>query len=146
MLFQKQFFKEAERKAIVQAITDAEQMTSGEIRLHIEANCKNENVLDRATEVFFKLKMNETAQQNGVLVYLAYEDKKFAILGDKGINEVVPGNFWDGIKEVMSGHFKQDEFLEGIVFAITETGYHLKHYFPLQAHDKNELTNEISEG
>ena len=146
MLFQKQFFKEEERKSIVQAITDAEQMTSGEIRLHIEANCKNENVLDRATEVFFQLKMNETAQQNGVLVYLAYEDKKFAILGDKGINEVVPGNFWDGIKEVMSGHFKQDEFLEGIVFAITETGSHLKHYFPLQAHDKNELTNEISEG
>ncbi len=146
MLFQKQFFTEDQRKAIVQAIADAEDMTSGEIRLHVEAKCKNENVLERATEVFFQLKMNETAHQNGALIYLAYEDHKFAIIGDKGINEVVPANFWDGIKEVMSGHFKQHEFLEGILFAVKETGFHLKQYFPLQANDKNELTNEISEG
>jgi len=145
-MFQKHFFTEEQRKTIVQAIADAEAMTSGEIRLHIEAKCKNENVLDRATEIFFKLKMNETAQQNGTLIYLAYEDHKFAIIGDKGINEVVPANFWDGTKEVMSGHFKQGEFLEGLLFAIQETGSHLKQYFPLQADDKNELTNEISEG
>ncbi len=145
-MFQKHFFTEEQRKTIVQAIADAEAMTSGEIRLHIEAKCKNENVLDRATEIFFKLKMNETAQQNGTLIYLAYEDHKFAIIGDKGINEVVPANFWEGTKEVMSGHFKQGEFLEGLLFAIQETGSHLKQYFPLQADDKNELTNEISEG
>ena len=146
MIFKKHFFNEEERKKIVQAITDAEAMTSGEIRLHIEAKCKKENVLDRATEVFFQLKMNETKEENGVLVYLAHADKKFAIIGDKGINEVVPANFWDGTKEVMSGHFKQNEFLQGILFAIEETGSHLKQYFPLQAGDKNELTNEISEG
>lgn len=146
MFLKKHFFTEEERKKIVQAITDAEAMTSGEIRLHVEAKCKQENVLERATEVFFQLKMNETAQQNGVLIYLAHEDKKFAIIGDKGINEVVPANFWDGTKEVMSGHFKQSDFLQGILFAIEETGSHLKQYFPLQAEDKNELTNEISEG
>ena len=145
MIFKKHFFKEEERKKIVQSIAEAEAMTSGEIRLHIEAKCKNENVLDRATEVFFQLKMNETVHKNGVLIYLAHEDKKFAIIGDKGIDEVVPANFWDGIKEVMSGHFKQNEFLEGIVFAIQETGSHLKQYFPVQADDKNELSNEISE-
>lgn len=146
MLFNKQFFNEAERKAIVQAIADAELMTSGEIRLHIEPACKQENVLDRATEVFFQLKMNETAAQNGVLIYLAYNDKKFAILGDKGIDAVVPANFWDGTKEVMAGHFKKGEFLAGVLFAIKETGFHLKQYFPLQHDDKNELSNEISEG
>jgi uncharacterized membrane protein len=146
MLFQKSFFKEAETKAIVQAIGDAEAMTSGEIRLHVEAKCKKENVLERATEVFFKLKMNETAQQNGVLIYLAYEDHKFAIIGDKGINEVVPANFWDGIKEAMREHFKLGEFYEGVVFAIRETGFHLKQYFPLKNDDKNELPNEISVG
>ena len=145
MIFKKHFFKEEERKKIVQSIAEAEAMTSGEIRLHIEAKCKNENVLDRATEVFFQLKMNETVHKNGVLIYLAHEDKKFAIIGDKGIDEVVPANFWDGIKEVMSGHFKQNEFLEGIVFAIQETGSHLKQYFPVQADDNNELSNEISE-
>lgn len=146
MLFQKHFFTEEQRKAIVQAIADAEAMTSGEIRLHVEAKCKNENVLERATEIFFQLKMNKTLHQNGVLIYLAHEDKKFAIIGDKGINEVVPATFWDGTKEVMSGHFKQNEFLEGVLFAIQETGSHLKQYFPLHANDKNELTNEISEG
>lgn len=84
--------------------------------------------------------------QNGVLLYIAYDDKLFAIIGDKGINHVVPANFWDGIKEVMTGHFKKNEFFEGVVFAIKESGMHLKQYFPLQDGDKNELSNEISEG
>ncbi|HLP22224.1 MAG TPA: TPM domain-containing protein [Chitinophagales bacterium] len=146
MLFQKQFFTDEQRKAIVQAIGDAEATTSGEIRLHVEPKCKNENVLDRATEVFFQLKMNETADKNGALIYIAYDDHKFAIIGDEGINAVVPANFWDGIKEVMAGHFKKGEFIEGILFAVKETGAHLKQYFPLKDNDKNELSNEISEG
>lgn len=146
MLFKQNLFTDEEKKAIVEAIANAEAMTSGEIRLHIEAKCKTENPLDRTLEVFYQLKMNETAQQNGVLIYLAYEDHKFAIIGDKGINAVVPGTFWDGIKEVMAGHFKEKEFFQGVVFAIKETGFHLKQYFPLQDNDKNELTNEISEG
>lgn len=146
MLFKQNLFTEEEKKAIVEAIGNAEAMTSGEIRLHIEAKCKTDDPLERTLEVFYQLKMNETAEQNGVLIYLAYEDHKFAIVGDKGINSVVPGTFWDGIKEVMAGHFKQAEFFQGVVFAIKETGYHLKQYFPLQDNDKNELTNEISEG
>ena len=146
MIFQKKFFTEEESKAIVETIAAAEAMTSGEIRLHIEAKCKSENVLDRAAEVFFQLKMNETAHQNGVLIYIAKDDHKFAIMGDKGINDVVPANFWDGTKEVMREHFKQSEFYEGVVFAIRETGFHLKQYFPLKDNDKNELPNEISEG
>jgi uncharacterized membrane protein len=146
MLFDKPLFTNEEKKAIVEAIGSAEAMTSGEIRLHIEAKCKSDNPLDRAAEVFYHLKMNETAQQNGVLIYLAYTDHKFAIIGDKGINAVVPATFWDGVKNVMAGHFKQGEFFQGVVFAIKETGVHLKQYFPLQDSDKNELSNEISEG
>lgn len=146
MLFQRQFFKEEQRNQIVRAISEAEAMTSGEIRLHVEATCKHENTLDRATEIFYQLKMDATEQKNGVLIYLAHRDHRFAIIGDKGINEVVPANFWDSIKEVMRGHFKKQQFLEGVLFAIQETGLHLKKYFPLQANDKNELTNEISEG
>ncbi len=146
MLFQKQFFSEEQRKAIVQTISDAEAMTSGEIRLHVEERCKPENVLERATEIFFQLKMNETAHQNGVLLYIAYDDHKFAIIGDKGINDLVPATFWDGTKEVMREHFKRNEFYEGVVFAIREAGFHLKQYFPLKDNDKNELPNEISEG
>jgi uncharacterized membrane protein len=146
MLFGKPFFSDEEKKAIAKVIADAEEMTSGEIRVHIEPKCNKENVLDRATEVFYKLDMHKTAQANGVLIYVAYDDKRFAIIGDKGIDSVVPANFWDGIKEVMHLHFAQHEFYEGIVFAIKETGMHLKQYFPLLQNDTNELPNEVSEG
>ena len=145
MLFKQELFTEEEKKSIVQAIGEAEAMTSGEIRLHIEAKCSGDPVA-RAVEMFYKLGMDKTAQQNGVLIYLAHSDHKFAIVGDKGINEVVPSNFWDGIKEAMKEHFKQKEFFQGVVFAVKETGFHLKSYFPLQHNDKNELPNEISEG
>lgn len=141
----KPLFTESQKLEIVKAIADAEAMTSGEIRLHIEANCSGEPV-NRAVELFYKLGMDKTADANGVLIYLAHFDQKFAIIGDKGINEVVPANFWDGTKEVMKGHFQKKEFFEGVVFAIKETGFHLKQYFPLQSNDKNELSNEISEG
>lgn len=146
MFLNKSFFNDAEKQAIVKAIADAELMTSGEIRVHIEPRCKNENVLDRAVEVFHQLKMDATAQHNGVLIYLAYKDHRFAILGDKGINAVVPADFWDATKEVMQEHFARKEFFQGIVFAIKEAGFHLQHYFPLLENDKNELPNEISEG
>lgn len=145
MLFDRPLFTDEEKKTIVQAIHDAEAMTSGEIRLHTEKNCPG-NPVERAVEVFYKLEMDKTAQANGVLIYLAYGDQKFAIIGDKGINEVVPANFWDGIKEAMREHFKQGEFFQGIVFAVKEAGFHLKNYFPLEDNDKNELSNEISEG
>ena len=81
----KKLFTEEESKAIVSAIAEAEDKTSGEIRLHVEPNCKGE-VLDRAAEVFFKLGMDKTKDSNGVLIYVAHEDHKFAIIGDKGIN------------------------------------------------------------
>jgi len=144
-VFNKQaFFTNAEKEQIVQAIQEAERMTSGEIRVHLEKKC-NGDAYGRALEVFMKLKMNETAKQNATLIYLAYEDKKFAIIGDKGINEVVPTDFWDSTKHNMEGHFKQSQFKEGIIYAITETGKHLKAYFPFLTNDKNELSNEISE-
>jgi uncharacterized membrane protein len=146
MALKKELFTDEQKKAIVKTIGEAEECTSGEIRLHIEAKCKAHDPLLRAVEVFNKLGMNQTAQANGVLIYLAYADKKFAIIGDKGINDVVPANFWDGTKEVMAGHFKKSEFFEGVAFAIRETGNHLKQYFPLGDNDKNELPNDISEG
>ena len=145
MFFKKHFFTEEEKKAVVQAITEAEAMTSGEIRVHIEPKCKGE-VLHRAAHVFYKLGMDKTTHANGVLIYIAHDDRKFAILGDKGINAVVPANFWDSTKEAMRDHFKRGEFFTGTVFAIRETGMHLKQYFPHLGDQKNELPNEISEG
>jgi uncharacterized membrane protein len=145
MFFKKHFFTEQEKKDIVQAITDAEQMTSGEIRVHIEPKCKGD-VMHRAAHVFFHLGMDKTSHGNGVLIYIAHDDKKFAILGDKALDAVVPDNFWDSIKDAMREFFKRGEFFEGTIHAIREAGNHLKVYFPHTGEQKNELPNEISEG
>ena len=125
------------------AIEEAEKSTSGEIRVHFENHCKNE-VLDRAAEIFAKLHMHETKLRNGVLFYVAVKDHKFAILGDKGINKVVPDDFWDEIKEHMQKRFKEKEFIAGIREGILKAGQQLKSHFPYQKDDKNELSDDIS--
>ncbi|HOP02949.1 MAG TPA: TPM domain-containing protein [Tenuifilaceae bacterium] len=130
---------------IVNAVKQAELNTSGEIRIHIEDRCKG-NVLDRAADVFAMLKMHKTEQRNGVLFYLALDDKQFAILGDAGINAVVPANFWESIKEEMMAHFKNGEFADGLVKGVEMAGEKLKQHFPYQSDDINELPNDISFG
>jgi len=137
------FFSEEEKKQITSAIAEAELKTSGEIRLHVEGRCKID-VLDRAAYVFGQLNMHQTAQRNGVLFYLAVYDRKFAILGDSGINKVVPANFWDEIKETMLTFFKQGKFAEGLSKGILMAGEQLKSNFPHQSDDVNELSDEIS--
>lgn len=145
MFFKKQIFTAEQKQQIVAAIGAAEKVTSGQIKVHLEPKCPKEPMA-RALEVFHHLGIHNTEHHNGVLIYIAWKDKKFAIVGDSGIHAVVPANFWDGTKEVMKGHFQKGEFLEGILFAITETGSHLKQYFPHTDGDKNELSDEISEG
>jgi len=137
------FFSTEEKEQITDSIAEAELNTSGEIRLHMEDYCKLD-VLDRAAYVFEKLKMHETAQRNGVLFYLAVKDRKFAILGDAGINQVVPENFWGEIKEIMLGFFKEGKFAEGLSKGIRMAGEQLKTKFPYQKDDVNELSDEIS--
>ncbi len=141
----KKIFTEAQKQAIQKAIADAELNTSGEVRVHIDDKCK-EDVLDKAANMFHYLKMDATDLRNGVLFYLAVEDHKFAILGDKGINEKVPSDFWDHIKETMLGYFKQQQFTEGLCKGIEMAGEKLKLNFPLQTNDTNELSNEVSFG
>ncbi|PID95511.1 MAG: hypothetical protein CSA94_01205 [Bacteroidetes bacterium] len=134
-----------EEAVLIKTIEAAELNTSGEIRVHIEKRCKH-NVLDKAANTFKQLKMDKTALRNGVLIYLAVEDKKFAIIGDKGINDIVPDNFWDEAKNEMQKHFKAGEMLEGLRYAIDKVGKQLKEHFPYQKDDVNELPNEISYG
>lgn len=139
-------FSTADRKAIVDAIRSAEVSTSGEIQVHIESRCKGE-VLDRAVKVFDTLKMYQTKDRNGVLFYLAVVDKRFAILGDKGINEAVAADFWEKIKEHMTGLFKQGQFTQGLIDGIHQAGEQLGKHFPYQGDsDINELPDEISFG
>ena len=141
----KEFLGKENEILIVKAIEQAEHQTSGEIRVHVENKCKGE-VLDRAAWLFKKLKMHETKDRNGVLIYLSIDDHKFAIIGDAGINKVVPEGFWDDIKEMMIGHFKKGEFAPALIEGIEKTGEHLKKYFPWQEDDVNELPDEISYG
>jgi len=139
----KDFLTREQQGVIIKAIEDAEYATSGEIRVHLEDIC-NIDVLDRAAYVFKKLKMHKTAQRNGILVYLAISDQKFAILGDAGINAKVPEGFWDEIKIIMASNFAKNDFVIGLSEGIQMIGAKLKTYFPLLPGDKNELSNEIS--
>lgn len=137
------FFTKEEGEQIVSAIKEAEMNTSGEVRVHIEAKA-GKDPYERAKKVFDKLGMSRTEQRNGVLFYLATEDKKFAILGDKGINDVVPNNFWNSTRDLMQDHFRHGRFVEGLTEGITNAGEQLKKFFPYQTDDVNELNDEIS--
>ena len=141
----KDFLGKENERLIKEAIGVAEHQTSGEIRVHLEESCKNE-VLDRAAWLFKKLDMHKTKDRNGVLIYLSTKDRKFAIIGDIGINKVVPKGFWNAIKENMISHFTKGEFAEGIIDGIKLTGEQLKQFFPFQTDDTNELSDEISFG
>ncbi|MDF3076179.1 MAG: hypothetical protein K0S09_68 [Sphingobacteriaceae bacterium] len=136
-------FTEDEQLQIRKAIEAAEGSTSGEIRICVEKTC-SEDVLDRAANYFAKLDMNKTALRNGVLIYLATNDRKFAVIGDAGINRLVPADFWESTKEAMLSHFKSGNLVEGIITGISRTGEQLKAYFPYQDSDKNELSDDIS--
>jgi len=139
------FLSKEEEQEIVEAIRVAEKNTSGEIRVHIEKTT-SKVPFDRALEVFYDLKMNETQQQNGVLFYFAVADKAFAICGDKGINDRVSADFWDCTKDTMAAQFKSGNFKQGIVDGILNAGEQLKKHFPWSDGDTNELSNEISKG
>jgi len=137
-------FTEEQKSRILKVIKEAELDTSGEIRVHIENTCTSGDAFTRGVELLFKLQMHKTAQRNAVLFYLAVKDKKFSIVGDEGINNVVPPNFWDDIRNNMAKCFREGEFTEGICQAIDEAGRQLKAHFPYHSEDKNELSDEIS--
>ncbi|MCF0053134.1 TPM domain-containing protein [Dyadobacter chenwenxiniae] len=139
-------FSEKDQQRIIEAIKQAETQTSGEVKVHIEKKCPAPDVMERAKEVFLFLNLHRTALQNGVLFYLAYEDRKFAVLGDKGINEKVPHDFWNSTKDLLKQHFAKGEFIEGLVHGIAEAGFQLKIHFPYNSNDINELPDDISFG
>ncbi len=139
------FISKEEELQIVAAIKEAELNTSGEIRVHIESKCKRDAV-SRAITIFNYLKMYNTAQRNGVLVYIAFDSRKLAIIGDVGINQRVPAGFWNGIKEKMAASFAAGDFVGGIAEAVRSAGVSLKEYFPYTSDDVNEQPDEISFG
>jgi uncharacterized membrane protein len=144
-VFRKAYISKEDQAKIVKSIESAELNTSGEIRVHIENKCKNDPI-PRAVLVFNKLKMFKTAERNGVLIYLALNSKKFAIIGDVGINAKVPENFWEDVKETIFTHFRSGNLTEGLCIAIELSGSKLKEFFPRKDDDINEQSDEISFG
>jgi uncharacterized membrane protein len=131
-----------EQEKIKQSIEWAEKSTSGEVRVCVEEKC-DKDAYERAVECFFDLKMQETKLRNGVLVYIALDDHKFAIIGDSGINNLVPKDFWDSTKGLTLERFKSNEIAEAISVGVIEAGKQLKKYFPYQSDDLNELPDDI---
>jgi uncharacterized membrane protein len=137
------FFDKEEEARIIAAIREAERATSGEIRVHVEVGARKP-AIEVAQRIFRELGMDKTADRNGVLILLAVDRREFAILGDEGINKVVPEDFWSEERDLMQQHFKRGEFATGIELAIQQIGRRLKQYFPYQTDDVNELPDEIS--
>jgi uncharacterized membrane protein len=140
------FLSVAEEQEIIAAIRTAERNTSGEIRIHLETHTDSDT-FDRALEVFHLLKMDNTKLRNGVLIYVAVADKSFVIYGDKGINDVVPCDFWDTTRDAMHNQFRQGNFAQGLIEGILKAGLELQTHFPwdVDTHE-DELSNEISKG
>jgi uncharacterized membrane protein len=137
-------FNDDEQQRIRKAIEDVEKHTSGEVRVCIEKTC-SEDVLLRAAKYFEQLGMQHTQHRHGVLIYLATVDRKFAIIGDKGINKVVTPDFWDTTKEAMLQHFKYGDLIEGILTGLKTAGEQLAKYFPHHDNDQpDQLSNDIA--
>ncbi|WP_419700005.1 TPM domain-containing protein [Mucilaginibacter sp. NFX135] len=136
-------FTDEEQLRIRKAIQEAENRSSGEIRVCIEKKC-SEDVLDRAAKYFYQLNMHKTKLRHGILIYVATVDRKFAIIGDAGINSVVPADFWDATKEDMLQHFKYGDIIEGIVTGLKIAGEQLQKYFPHTQDNNNELPDDIA--
>lgn len=137
------FLTEKDEEEVVAAIRTAEKSTSGEIRVHIEKSSKGD-IWNRAMEVFHLLKMDNTKEANGVLIYVAIEDRNFVIYGDKGINDVVPKDFWESTKDAIVAEFKKGRFKQGLIDGILKAGEQLQQHFPWSEGDVNELSNKIS--
>ena len=140
------FLSKKEEEEIVDAIRQAERTTSGEIRVHLEPSTGELDIFERAMEVFHALKMDNTKDANGVLIYVAVEDRNFVIYGDKGVNDVVADDFWESTKDLIVSHFKNGNYKEGLVEGVIKAGEQLQKHFPWDENDTNELSDQISKG
>lgn len=139
------FFSKTDEQRIIAAIKEAERQTSGEIRVHFEKEIIGD-VRGVGARIFHELEMDQTADRNGVLIFIVPDIHRFAILGDEGIDRVVPPNFWDDVRNVMQAEFRNGKFADGICQGVKLMGEKLKEHFPRSKDDVNELPDEISYG
>jgi len=140
---QSEFLAQLDRERITAAIREAELLTSGELRVHIQPKALGGELRWVAERTFERLGMTKTALRNGVLLFIASEESRFFILGDQGIDAVVPPGFWDDVAAALTERFKAGQFTDGIVEAIRAAGAHLATYFPRAEDDVNELSDDL---
>jgi uncharacterized membrane protein len=140
----KDFFTAEEKKHIVEAVQQTEQLTSGEIRVFVESRCRYMDAMDRAAEIFFQLKMDQTRDSNAVLLYVAIKDRQLAVLGDAGIHRKVGDEYWNREVKEMIRAFNRDNYADGIIQCVKDIGNALHTFFPYDSQlDKNELPDDI---
>ncbi len=138
------FFSSAEKEKILSAIKATEQSTSGEVRVFVESHCSYVDAVDRATEIFYRLQMQQTAQRNATLVYIALKDRQLAVFGDEGIYAKTGESFWRNAVNHMLVNFDKENYADGIADVVKEIGGALASHFPYDAAaDKNELPDDI---
>ena len=138
-----QFLTDQQEQDVINAIRQAENNTSGEIRIHLEKSL-DQDALKRAREVFHQLEMDKTVLKNGVLFYVAVDDHQFAIIGDEGIDNKVPDNFWESVRDEVISEFVKGNYTRGLVKGILHAGEKLQEYFPFNDKGENEISDEIS--
>ena len=140
----KEFFTVVEKKGIIEAISNAERRTSGEVRIFVESRCRYVDAIDRAAEIFFQLQMEKTDDRNAVLVYVAIKDRQLAVFGDEGIHKKVGDEYWNAELKKMISIFNKENYASGICQCVTDIGEALHHHFPYdKGTDKNELPDDI---
>jgi len=140
----KDFFTAEEQQRIIEAIRDAEHMTSGEIRVFVESRCSYMDAIDRAAELFFQLEMQKTDDRNAVLLYVAMKDRQLAVFGDEGIHDKVGNEYWNNEVHKMISNFNRENYAAGIVEVVKDIGVALTKNFPFNNDtDKNELPDDI---
>lgn len=142
----KEFMDSLDQPRLVAAIREAERGTSGEIRVHVQSSASGGELREVAEKTFERLGMTKTALRNGVLLFVAAEEQRFVILGDSGIDSKVPAGFWDDIASQLTARFRAGEFTTGIAEAVLAAGEHLRTFFPRNADDVNELSDDVSIG
>ena len=146
-LKKKDFFTPSEKERIVQVIRLAEQQTSGEIKVYVEARNPLVDPLQRAKELFFKQQMEQTRHRNAVLLYLALKHKEMALYGDEGIHNAVDDSYWNDTVKKMAHEFKKGDVTSAIVRCVEEIGNALKEKFPFDNNnDKDELSDSVMIG
>jgi len=139
-------FSESDLMFLKSCIESAEKSTSGEIRLHVEAICPSDIPEKRAHELFELLGMVNTKEKNAILIYLAYDSRKFVLWGDQGIHDRVGQDFWDNQASFLTTQLKSGHYVPGMQKVIENLGNALGEFFPWNPSDSDELDNSISIG